>query len=400
MGMRSDLSGGISLRFTAAMERARELFDRPRAGRMAPPPRPAKRIRVVGDPQSSLERFLEVLDAHELLGPDGYLADDVVLISIGDHFDYTPHDHTDPRHDGRALLRWLAEHDPQQAPILLGNHDTVRVQELIGMTDARFARAIVLARALLELATTDPAASARRSAEEFAPEFPDIPTVGLAARDCSAWTESQRRLVIELLLAGRFRLAVPAVLADGREALITHAGVTNREVELLGVSPEPRALAAALDAHLARAVAARKDDWRADRLVPLGLGPLHVPGSQPDEGGGLLYHRPSSRADGTGARRRRYSPQDLPRGLVQVAGHTTHKKAREELAPWLGDAAKALTTGGLRTLVVDGDRVLYDAGVTGVGGAVGVLHMIDAEMNERDKEPADYPLLEISAITG
>src|SRR5688572_26168159 len=119
MGNRSDLSGGISLRFTAAMERARELADRPYIdGRPAPLPHPMRRIRVVGDPQTSLERFLQVLDAHELIGVDGFLADDVQLISVGDHFDYPPHDGSDPRQNGLALLRWLAEHAPSQAPIL------------------------------------------------------------------------------------------------------------------------------------------------------------------------------------------------------------------------------------------------------------------------------------------
>lgn len=407
MGMRSDLSGGISLRFTAAMARARELVERPRVGRPAPPPRPGKRLRVVGDPQAPLETFLQILDAHELLGVDGFLADDVVLISIGDHFDYGAHDDTDPRHDGLAVLRWLAEHDPQQAPILLGNHDVVRVQELIGLTDARFARARALGGQLVELHRSDPDAASRRYGDEWCTEFPDVPTPSLAARDYAAWTEAQRALMIELLLAGRFRLAVPAVLADGRDALITHAGVTSREVELIGCETAAGAIAAALDGHLARAVAARTADWHAGRMVPLGLQPLHYPGAQPDEGGGLLYHRPANPArEGadqvweTDRRRRRFHPHELPRGLVQVAGHTTHKKARHELQPWLSDAATALTRGGLRTLLVDGDRVLYDAGITGIGGAVAVLHLVDAEMNERGKDPEDYPLLELAAISG
>lgn len=396
---RMDLSGGISLRFTSAMSRARELAERPGSGRPAPPPRPAQRIRVVGDPQTSLPRFLSILDAHGLLGMDGHLADDVVLISIGDHFDYGAHDGTDPRKDGHAILRWLAEHDPRQALILLGNHDVARVQELIGLTDARFTRARKLARELGELEGGEPIAYARRYAEEFGPEFPDIPTPALAARDYSAWTEAQRDLVIELLLAGRFRLGISAVLADGRPALITHAGVTAREVALLGVEAAPGPLARALDAHLARAVAARRDDWTAGRLIPLGLGPLHFAGSQPEEGGGLLYHRPANTERDDERPRRRYHPRDLPRGLVQVAGHTTHKKAKLELQPWVSDAAAALASGGLRTLVADGDHIRYDAGIQAVGGAVAVLHLVDAEMNERDKEPDDYPLLELSAIS-
>ena len=141
MAKRSDLSGGISLRFTAAAERARELVHLPYGeGRPAPLPLPKRRVLVVGDAQTSLERFLAVLDAHELLGVDGFLADDVVLVSVGDHFDYASKDGTDPRHDGLAILRWLAEHAPAQVPLLLGNHDAARVMELAQVSDAEFAR--------------------------------------------------------------------------------------------------------------------------------------------------------------------------------------------------------------------------------------------------------------------
>jgi hypothetical protein len=303
MATRSDLSGGISLRFTAAMECARELAERPYAsGRPAPLPHPKRRVRVVGDPQTSLERFLAVLDAHHLLGVDGFLADDVQLVSTGDHFDYEVHDHTDPRVDGVAILRWLAEHAPNQVVILLGNRDAARV-------------------------TGD--------------------------------DEQQRRLVIGLLRAGRLRLGCAAILADDRPALISHAGVTSGDVEQLGVAVEPRALAAALDRRLADAVGARRDDWASGKPTPLGLDDL-------------LAHR--------------YRPQDLPRGLVQVCGHIA------------SDGARAVHPGVLSTLVVDGDKVVHDDGIAGVGGAVAVLHLVDAGINAPELDPDHVPLLELAAL--
>jgi hypothetical protein len=305
MPTRSDLSGGISLRFTAAMECARELADRPYAGgRPAPLPHPLRRVRVVGDPQTSLERFVAVLDAHHLLGVDGFLADDVQLVSTGDHFDYEVHDHTDPRVDGVAILRWLAEHAPAQVVILLGNRDAARID---GDDD------------------------------------------------------DQRTLVMGLLRAGRLRLGCAAVLADDRPALITHAAVTAGEIEELGVAAEPRALAAALDGRLADAVGARRDEWASGQHTPLGLG-------------ALLDHR--------------FEPRDLPRGLVQVCGHLA------------GEGARAVTPGVLSTLVVDGDKVVHDEGIAGVGGAVAVLHLVDAGINSPALDPDHVPLLELAALQG
>jgi len=175
MAKRSDLSGGISLRFTAAAERARELVHRPYGeGRAAPLPVPRRRICVVGDAQTSLERFLAVLDAHEMLGVDGFLADDAVLVSVGDHFDYHAKDGTDPRHDGLAILRWLAEHAPAQAPLLLGNHDAARVMELARVSDVEFAK-------LRAVALDDPDHATWAA-------LTDIPTPGLVARDYASFS--------------------------------------------------------------------------------------------------------------------------------------------------------------------------------------------------------------------
>jgi hypothetical protein len=383
---RSDLSGGISLRFTAAAERARELIDRPYGeGRPAPLPIPGRRVRVVGDAQTSLERFLAVLDAHELLGVDGFLADDVQLVSIGNHFDYPSLDGTDPRHDGLCILRWLAEHAPQQVHILLGNHDAARVMELHAVGDAQFSRLRGVAR---ELDGADTAAARARWSE-----LTDIPTPGLAARDYASFTEAQRTLVTELLRAGRYRLGVAGVTAAGTPVLCTHAGVTVREVEMLGVGIAPSALAAALDRRLRDAV--------AQGVAPLDLAPLHVAGKQPDEGGGLLHHRPASSDSGAeqGERRRRYHPRDLPPGLVQVCGHTVHKTSKKELGTWATDDAVAAEHGILRTLTVDESRIVYDAGVQPPAAGAAVLSLIDAAMNEPDLDPELVPLFELAAIS-
>ena len=66
---------------------------------------------VIGDPQAPLSRVLAILDRHDLLGADGRLRPAVQLISIGDHFDWgAPAERARARHDGLALLAWLAAH--------------------------------------------------------------------------------------------------------------------------------------------------------------------------------------------------------------------------------------------------------------------------------------------------
>ena len=413
MGMRSDLSGGISLTTTAAASRARELAGLPYRGARAAPPRAPRRVRVIGDPQTSLDRFLEVLSAHELLTVDGWLADDVQLVSIGDHFDYRVHDESDPGEDGVAILRWLAEHHPSQVVLLVGNHDAARVMELITLSDARFAEARAAAARLAPLERSAPEEYARRWRDEVAPAYPGMVTPGLFARDYASYGEAQRDLVMTLLSAGRMRLGVAARLPDARTALLTHAGVTRREVDHLGAEIGPVELAAALDRRLAAAVEARRADWAAGRRVPLDLSPLHVAGAQPHEGGGLLYHRPSNPARAStpsdpvdvawesDPRRRRYHPRELPAGLVQVVGHTHHTKCKQELRGWLAPDAEALTHGGLRTLIADGptlDDVRYHAGVLAAPRTAATMVMIDAEINDLERPADEVPLLELMAV--
>lgn len=315
----------------------------------------------MGDPQGPFAKVLEVLDNHGALEGDR-LARDVVLVSIGDHFDYDSSDWRTAGQEGLRLLRWLASHDDAQVKLLLGNHDASRVMELAAITDERFEAARAFARAL----DGDAARDAR-----FLAAFPELPSAGLAGRDFASFSTEQRALIVELLLAGRFRLALVGELPCGRRALLTHAGVTHRELDMLGAPVEPVAIAGALEAHLASAIERVRDDWTRGVPTPLSLEPVHVAGIPGAEGGGLLYHRPTN-PERRGADRswelavtrpRRFDPRTLPIGLVQIAGHTGHGKCLEELAGWATEAAHGRKHGGIRTLRRAGDTVTYDLGV-------------------------------------
>ncbi|HET9992909.1 MAG TPA: metallophosphoesterase, partial [Kofleriaceae bacterium] len=309
---------------------------------------------VMGDPQASFAKVLAVLDRHHLLSGDR-LADDVELVSIGDHFDYDLLDPETAGREGVKLLRWLASHDRAQVRILLGNHDASRVMELIAFDDAGFAAARAFARDI---------DAATRTVAEFRATYPQLPPPGVIGRDYASFHAEQRALVIELLLAGRFELAVVGSLANRTDALITHASVTHRELELLGIAvADASAIALALRELFAAAIERVRPAWHRGELVPLDLGPLHVAGGEGFEGGGLLYHRPSNPATGSlfdKQRPRRFDPRTLPRGLTQIAGHSGHAKCVYELGDWVTPAARARKHGGVRTLIVDGDTVAYD----------------------------------------
>jgi hypothetical protein len=96
--------------------------------------------------------------------------------------------------------------------------------------------------------------------------------------------------VSALLRAGRVVLAATATLRDGGTALLTHAGVTARELALLGAGADAREIAGALNDALRVAVAR----WREGDA--LDLGALHVAG-----------------AVGGGGRRDALPPPGLPR---------------------------------------------------------------------------------------
>jgi len=73
----------------------------------------------MGDPQGPFAKLIEVLDNHGVI-EGGRLASDVVLVSIGDHFDYDFHDWHTAGQEGLKFLRWLASHDDTQVKLLLG----------------------------------------------------------------------------------------------------------------------------------------------------------------------------------------------------------------------------------------------------------------------------------------
>ena len=87
-----------------------------------------RKIRVaIGDPQAPLERFFAILEHHGLLSDRGRLRDDVLLVSIGDHFDWgDPEDRRTAADSGLNLLAWLASHPPDHVVVLAGNHDLAR----------------------------------------------------------------------------------------------------------------------------------------------------------------------------------------------------------------------------------------------------------------------------------
>lgn len=360
---------------------------------------------AIGDPQAPFAKVLEVLDRHHALAGDR-LAPDVTLVSIGDHFDYDLRDPRTAGEEGLKILRWLASHDAAQVRLLLGNHDVSRVMELATISDEEFERARILAMAIDETERADGKGAAReRTIKEYEPAFPTLPPPGVIGRDYASFSSEQRTLVMELLLAGRFHLATTGTMSDGRHALITHAGVTLRELEMLGVTAvTPSVVAAALEAHLAAAIERVRTDWQRGELAPLSLAPLHVTGSHGEEGGGLLYHRPSN-PDRAGAdpawalapgRPRRFDPRTLPLDLTQIVGHSGHAKCMHELGDWVAPAARARKHGGIRTLRFTATDVTYDLGIAPPADGVADLILVDGEIRRVDSR--DVALLPLSRV--
>ncbi|MBM7113095.1 metallophosphoesterase [Archangium primigenium] len=322
---------------------------------LPPDGRPRTRHVAIGDPQADITRFLALLDRHGLLAPDGLLAPEVRLVSVGDHFDWGKA----PEREAVAtsavrLLAWMASHPADQLLPLLGNHDLSRVSELAGFTDARFAAAQREADRIYRGEATDAAEE-----RDFLARHPDVPNVELIARDFSTFREVQRDWVAHLLRAGRFR----AAHAASERWLVLHAGVTREDLRALGL-PEDRqghapSVAEALNGALDAAVRA----W--DGHGPFTVPHLHHPGTADyGEGRGIFYQRPSLLPEEAPLRaltpRRRFDPRRLPPGLVQVVGHTRDKRCRELLAlpPGAHD-------GVLRHLVTDGTTVDYQLGPPG-----------------------------------
>lgn len=354
----------------------------PSASPALPAPRP--RVLAMGDPQASLERVLQVLDAHGALADDGRLADELTLISMGDHFDWGGNSAVERKQaaaDGEALLRWLAAHPRDQVVLLAGNHDLARVGELWDLSDEEFGR---------EQAAADRSYKQGDAAEAaFRAAHTRWPCAEVVARDLSTFRVSQRHLVSELLQAGRM---VAAHALGG--ALYVHAGVTTNELGVLklGEGASPEDIAATLNDRLKDAAGSL--DSRA-----LVLEGLHLPGNAKAEGSGMFYHRPT-RDEAARARYmkdappwRRFNPAHLPQGLVQVVGHVGDKKCREELGDWC-DPEKA-RYGVLRHLVVSkgGGRYAHGPPPTGTADTDAVMIFIDNGMKDV-AAPSDYQLLD------
>lgn len=375
----------LDARVRAALERSERDLQTPWHAPPRTEPRPLRWF-AVGDPQTTRERFFGFLSAVNALGDDGTLADDVGLVCVGDYFDFRGASAVVAR-EGLGLLRWLAGHPEDRVVLLLGNHDLCRVMELETFDDASFTVAQELATAI---SAAQPG-SRTVLEEEFRARFETLATPNLVTRDFKGFSVAQRALLKQLLLARRVRLAVTAVLFDETPVLMTHAGVTLRELRIIGLDTGASAarITAALEGELHRAVNAVEAFWKAGEAARLDLAPLHVAGTRDGEGGGLLYHRPAHPgalgAEGVWAFARdcprRFDPsRELPRGLVQVCGHTGHKKCIEELGSWVERSSPPITEGGLRTLTVTHDTVRYRDGIHPVEQGGATMYLIDGEM--------------------
>lgn len=367
--------------------------------RRAPSPGTITRKVAIGDPQSSSERFFGALAAHDLLDHDGWLRRDVELTAMGDYFDYRVSEREAGRVEGVLILGWLAAHAKDQVTILFGNHDAVRVIEFGAISEQRFREAAEAAGPISQL----PRAQRAAAEAEFLARFPDVPTPGYAARDFNAFTVEQRALVQRMLLADRFHLAATCKVL-GTPALMTHAGITKRELDMLCARDHhPQTIAEMLNLRLAGGVRVVADAWRAGDDVAMSLAPLHLAGEGGEEGGGLLYHRPAdperegADAAWEGPRRRKYDPRtQLPRGLVQVVGHTGHTKAIKEMPRWRADDCDD-ARGGVRTLRVDHEGIAtYRRGIHPADKRDAVLYMTDPEMHYVES-PAHVAILELDA---
>ncbi|MFT3699685.1 MAG: metallophosphoesterase family protein [Kofleriaceae bacterium] len=333
---------------------------------------------VLGDPQAPFAHVMALLERGGVLDGDR-LRSDVELISIGDHFDYDLRQPEVSREEGLRVLRWLASHE--QVRLIFGNHDAARVIELATTSDREFAAARALA---LDIEQTKHdrgrAAAKQRETEEWLPRYAHLSTYGIVARDYASFSEEQRALVVELMLAGRFHLALDGKLPDGRAAVLTHAGLTTKE-KIFD--------AAVIDQYFTIAVEGRRADWEAGVITPLSLEPLVRAGGPGIEAGGMLAHRPSD-PDRDGAdpiwerdprRPRRFAPSELP-PITQICGHTNHASCLRELGRWATPQAKAQRHAGIRTLRWDGHEAIYDLGILPTQSGVADLILVDGELRD------------------
>jgi hypothetical protein len=350
---------------------------------------------AVGDPQAPFERFVAILDHHGLLGDDGWLRRDVGLVSMGDHFDFASRASLDETgREGQRILAWLAAHPRDQVRLLLGNHDAARVIEFGTFSDARFVA--MRAEAEAPHASDEDAFALRHG----------VASRGIVRRDYAAWSEAQRAQVQGLLLSGRYELALVAT-HEGSPLLMTHAGVTTRELALAGLPADARArdVHAALEAHLKAAIERVRERWlRADH-VPLSLEPLHVSPAPGHEAGGLLAHRPSNpqRPDVANhawewnpERPRRFAIERLPTAFDQAVGHTGRGTLERELFPWNKNLAPH--PGPVHTLHFGGAEPCVEPGIGARRAGMARLFLLDPSMSKL-AAPAHAQLMPLEGVS-
>lgn len=349
----------------------------------------SRRYRVaIGDPQAPFGKFLEVLEHHRLLGDDGRLSPDALLVSMGDHFDWGEREDRNAAADSAMqLVSWLGAHPTDQVVMILGNHDTARVGELAAFDDARFRAA----REEADRIYSPDGRTNRGKEQEFLARNPDVPTAESVARDFSTFREEQRDRVVRLLLARRFHLAH----AVAKDFVLSHAGVTDDELDVLGLAGDARrdafAIAAALDDALQQAFAA----WRDRQRTAFAIPGIHRPGNAAEgEARGMLFHRPSDPAKEpaelfAGPPRRRFDPRCIP-AIAQAIGHIRDRKCRRLLHGWTD--GETPDDGPLRILETDGTGVRYRRG-TERNASPAAIYFTDNGMSSAD--PARYELLDL-----
>ncbi|HEX2730024.1 MAG TPA: metallophosphoesterase [Polyangiaceae bacterium] len=352
------------------------------------------RTLAIGDPQAYIERVFEVLHAHGLLGREGWLAPDVQLISMGDHFDFGRADEREATAEsGELLLGWLAAHPPQQVTLLTGNHDLGRVGELLPFSDDEFRKASNEANELYTQAKLGKRDSAAEQA--FIARYPTLPSVEIAARDLASFKTSQRELVQRLLRERRLRLAT-----HHNGWLLNHAGVTREHLRAIAVPERDQADPALVSAGLNAALDAAVKDWLRQPTTPFAIESLHRPGCAEDgEAGGVLLHRAEQpraghRQEGTpDLYARRYDARRIPHGLTQVVGHVRDPKSRSLLGTWSQD--DAAPEGPLRSLVINSGMPRYAWGTEQLyEGATGMV-FTDGAMAQTP--PERYELVDLDA---
>jgi hypothetical protein len=184
------------------------------------------------------------------------------------------------------------------------------------------------------------------------PSHPPI----IAARDYVSWHPDQAPWYRRLLAGGRLRMAAVATV-NGMDApaLITHAGVTRTWLTTQGLTADPVAIAARLNADLTTAVDVARPAWEAGCLAPLTFR-HHAAWEPLRPSSGLLVHRP--RSDPGEDRHHHHLGLDepvFPRSLlmaeflvpclVQIVGHTRANRIPRMVGAWHGRESPIFTYG-------------------------------------------------------